>query len=227
MNLLARLEEAMDAAHRGEHERALREYRWLHDYALDHDPAFCGVRLSFALAAWVELAEAYPPARDALLRIRDAKTQQLLQGEGSRATFEDVEAINSYLDDQRATYELFRQLREVEPRVADASADLAWESAAAFGDFALARACIDDPSTWLRTWTDGLNADIPFIRADARGPFPELEATTSAMFAERVALLLQVLTNVGEADEAVALRTGVLGAIEDQSVRNLVREHLG
>ena len=27
--------------------RALREYRWFHEHALDYDPAYCGVRLSF------------------------------------------------------------------------------------------------------------------------------------------------------------------------------------
>jgi hypothetical protein len=173
------------------------------------------------------LAEAYPPARDVLIQIRDAKTRRLLRGEGGRESFEDVEAINSHLGDQRATYELFRQLREVQPGVADACADLAWETAAAFDDFGLARTCIDDPSTRVRAWTDELTETISFIRAEVPGPSAELEDTTSAMFAERVALLLRVLTNVGEPAEAARIRAGVLGAVEDPSVRNLVRNHLG
>jgi hypothetical protein len=217
----------MDAAWRGDHERALREYRWFHEHALEHDLAYCGVRLSFALDAWVRLAQAYSPARDALIQIRDANTRRLLRGEGDRDTFEDVEAINSHLGDQRATYELFRQLREVQPGVADACADLAWETAAAFDDFALARTCIDDPSTRLRAWTDELNESIALIRTEVPGPPPELEDAASAMFAERVDLLLRVLTNVGAPAEAAALRAGVLGAVEDPSVRNLVRNHLG
>jgi hypothetical protein len=217
----------MDAARRGDHERALREYRWFHEHALDHDPAYCGVRLSFALGAWVELAEAYPLARDALIQIRDSKTRRLLRGEGDRGTFDDVVAINSHLGAQRATYELFRQLRGVQPGVADACADLAWETAAAFDDFPLARTCIDDPPARLRAWADELNETISFIRAHFPAPPAELKDTTSAMFAERVALLLRVLTNMGAPGEAAALRARVLGVVEDPSVRNLVRNHLG
>lgn len=227
MDLQARLEAAMDAAQRGDHEHALREYRWFHEHALDHDPAYCGVRLSFALHAWVELADAFPPARAALIQTRDAKTRRLLRGEGDRATFEDVEAINSHLADQRATYHLFRELREVQPGVADSCADLAWETAAAFDDFALARTCIDDPATLLRLWTEELNETVSFIRAEVPRPPAELEATTCEMFGERVVLLLRVLANVGETAEAAALRGGILSAIEDPSARDLVRNHLG
>ena len=217
----------MDAARRGDHERALREYRWFHEHALDYDPAYCGVRLSFALAAWVELAEAYPPARDALIQIRDSKTRRLLRGDGDPESFEDVDAINDHLNDQRATYELYRQLREVQPAVADACADLACEIAASFDDFALARACIDDPPARLRAWTGELNETMSLIRAEVPEPPAELVDVTSAMFAERVTLLLRVLTNVGESAEAAALRAGIVGAVEDPSVRTLVRHHLG
>jgi hypothetical protein len=227
MDLQARLEAAMDAAQQGDHEHALREYRWFHEHALDHDPSYCGVRLSFALQAWVELADAYPPARAALIEIRDSNTRRLLRGEGDCATFDDVEAINSHLGDQRATYDLFRQLRDVQPGVADACADLAWETAAAFDDFALARACIHDPAALLRVWTDELNETVSFLRAEIPRPPAELEDTTFEMFAERVVLLLRVLANVGEAAEAAALRGEILSAVEDPSVRDLVRKHLG
>jgi hypothetical protein len=46
-------------------------------------------------------------------------------------------------------------------------------------------------------------------------------------FAERVVLLLRVLANVGETAEAAALRGEILSAVEDSSVRDLVRNHLG
>ena len=226
MNLLAKLEDAMEAARRGEHAHALREYRWLHEHALEHDPAFCGVRVSFALAAWVELGETYPPAREALVEIRDAKSHELLRGGAGREAFEDVEAIDSHLGDHRATYELFRRLREVQPGVAESCADLAWETAAAFDDFALARACIHDPPTQVRAWTEELNEDVSFIRVEMPGPPPQLEDATVETFARRVALLLSVLASVGEGARAAALRADVLGAIEEPSVREQVRDLL-
>jgi hypothetical protein len=226
MDLQARLEAAIDSAQRGEYERALQEYRWFHEHALDDGPGYYGVRLSFALSAWIELGEAYPPARAALIGIRDAKVQRLHRGEGDPEIFHDVEAINSHLGDQRATYELFRHLRAVQPAIADACAHMAWETAAAFDDFVLARACIDDPSAELRAWAEWLNENISFMQAEVPEPRAELEEEAAAMFAERVALLLRVLSNVGESAEAAALRAKLPDAVEDPSIRNLIRTYL-
>jgi hypothetical protein len=226
VNPQARLEAAMNAARQGDYEGALREHLWFHEHALEHDPAYYGVRLSFALGAWARLAKAHPPARDALIQVRDATARRLLRGEGGLRAFDEVEAINSELGDRRATYELFRQLREMQPGVADACADLAWETAADFDDFVLARACVGDPSERLRAWADELNEDISLIRAELPGSRAELEDEFITTFAERVALLLRVLAGIGEAAGAPVLRAKVLDAVEDPAVRDLVQNHL-
>jgi hypothetical protein len=75
MNPQIRLQNAFTAAGEGRHEEALREYIWFHDHALELEPALYGVRLSFALAYWVELAQDYPAARTALEGIRDRTVQ--------------------------------------------------------------------------------------------------------------------------------------------------------
>ena len=41
------------AALEGRHEDALRDFAWFHEHALEHDMAYYGVRLSFALGYWM------------------------------------------------------------------------------------------------------------------------------------------------------------------------------
>jgi membrane associated rhomboid family serine protease len=56
------LHEADEDAQAKRYERALAKYSWFHRNALKYQPAARGVRLSFAHAAWFELAQVYPPA---------------------------------------------------------------------------------------------------------------------------------------------------------------------
>src|SRR4051794_4253621 len=60
------LDSAVDDTRSGSHADALAKFLWFHHNALRHDQAFGGVRLSFALSYWLELAGAYPPARPLL-----------------------------------------------------------------------------------------------------------------------------------------------------------------
>ena len=98
-----RLDRARGAARSGDYEFALREYIWFHDHALEERPSLYGVRLSYALADWIELGENYPPALRALENIADRKTADLLAGAGDRGTFHDVVSINEYLARERNT----------------------------------------------------------------------------------------------------------------------------
>lgn len=60
MTASERLKVARAATREGNHETALRELIWFHDHSLEEDPALCGVRLSFALSYWMEVAQVYP-----------------------------------------------------------------------------------------------------------------------------------------------------------------------
>ncbi len=68
---LQTLRDARDAARRGAHAEALEKYLWFHHHALEHRPSLTGVRLSYAISEWVELGNAYPPAREALESIQN------------------------------------------------------------------------------------------------------------------------------------------------------------
>jgi len=60
------LDSARDNARNGRHAEALEDFIWFHDNALKHAPNLRGVRSSFALLYWHDLARGYPPAGAAL-----------------------------------------------------------------------------------------------------------------------------------------------------------------
>ena len=86
---------------------ALAKHLWFHGEALQVDPAFGGVRLSFALSHWANLASKYEPAMVALRRARDAAEADVREGLSPRQAFAEFAAINRELDEDQRTRELF------------------------------------------------------------------------------------------------------------------------
>jgi hypothetical protein len=86
---------------------ALAKHLWFHSEVLGIDPAFRGVRLSYALADWATLALKYEPAMTALLKARDAAENDVKEGRGARQAFADFAAINRELGEEPKTRDLF------------------------------------------------------------------------------------------------------------------------
>ena len=112
------LEAAEDFADAGKYAEALERHEWYHRNALRIDPAQSGVRLSFALSSWKELADQYPPALASLKAIRDANIEDLLAGKGEADTFHDVACIDTKLGEEAATVTLFKALDARQPAFA-------------------------------------------------------------------------------------------------------------
>lgn len=226
MDPRARLQRGLESAAAGRYEDALRDYIWFHENALEHEPSLYGVRLSFALWYWIELANEYPEARRALKRIRDEKTARLLNGDTSRDLFHDVESINERLENEEATYELFTALEKANPDFADICADLAMPAIVKAGDFEMARRYTPSPGDALRRYSETLNLDIEALERESPSKAPRLEAYVQ-IYVRRVHLLLEILRGNNENPEADALLVRALELVELPSVRDAVREGLG
>jgi hypothetical protein len=221
MDVRERYQQAQEAAREGRHEEALGEYLWFHEHALEHEPAMYGVRLSFALAAWIELGQIYPKALAALKEIRDRKTMQLASGGGDRELFHDVDSINEYLEDEKGTYELFLKLQSTSPALAQECAGLAIPALVKAKDFRLARTFIDDPAAKIQKWSTVLNEDIADLAKEPPRDAPVQEAYVH-IYAERVGLLLAVLNGVGEREQAESFKEIALASVESTPVREAV-----
>ncbi len=221
MNLHERLMAAYLAAREGRHEEALDEYIWFHENALKMDPAFRGVRLSFALTYWLELGSQYPKAMDALTTIRDHKTQLLSEGVQDRDLFQDVVALNESLGRTSETHLLFKNLAMLHPEFATACARLAIPAILKAGDFELARRFLVDPQATIDRLSASFNEDIEFARDE------QSEDTSKAMFdafvtnhSEHIAQVLTVLSETGDSRMAAVLREKAIQSVCDTSARD-------
>jgi hypothetical protein len=221
MNAKERYKNAQEAAREGRYEEALREHIWFHDNALAEQPSLYGVRLSYALADWVELGKVYRPALVALRAVRDEKSAKLQNGDGDRALFHDVRAINESLTEHESTYRLFVQLMKANPPMAKECADLAIPSIVHAKDFDLARTFIDNPEGAVRNWSRLLNEDVADLAKEPPRKAPVQEAYVH-YYVERVRILLAVLVGVGDLTLAESIRQTDVTSIESDSVRDAV-----
>jgi hypothetical protein len=221
MDVRERYQQAQEAAREGRHEEALREYLWFHEHVLEHEPSMYGVRLSFALAAWIQLGQSYPKALVALKEMRDRKTLQLASGGGDRELFHDVESINEYLEEEKATYELFLKLQTSNPTLARECAGLAMPALVKAKDFRLARTFIDDPAVKIQKWSTVLNEDIADLANEPPRDAPVQDAYVH-IYAERVGLLLAVLNGIGEREQAESFKKMALASVVSAPVREAV-----
>ncbi len=225
MNAHDRLHAAQAAAREGRHAAALREYVWFHDNALKEEPALYGVRLSFALAYWMDLAESYPEARRKLEEIRDRKTATLAAGKGDHALFHDVTSINRSLDEETETYRLFKKLLVSAPLNATAWGDLAREAIVKAGDFKLAAKYSDHPEDALLRYSASLNADVARPVADPTQRRRRLDAFAH-IYADRVGMRIAILKGLGKIEDAEACRDWAIALVDSKPVRNSVRDLL-
>jgi len=219
-----RLEKGRSAAREGRFEEALVEYIWFHDHALEFMPALRGVRLSFAIASWLELAKEYPPAMATLLEIRDRKAAALLSGDSSAGLFKDVESINGYLKQENRTYELFAKLDEKFPDLAQKCFASAVPSIVKCSDFKLGRRYIANPEASVTRFLTEFNSQIEDMRD---GPHREMTLDAFVhIFAEKVQVLLAILIGCGEIELAGRIQQTAVEGNTNAEVRSKVKEIL-
>ncbi len=139
------LEEAKKLTESGEYEDALQHFLWYWNHALEYDSGQTGVRLSFALADWVELGRRYPKARTALVAIRDHDTREFNEGRGYFALFSEVAALNHYLQSESDTLDIFRDFRGNDTELANQCFPLVEGQLVGNRDYATCMEYIPDP----------------------------------------------------------------------------------
>jgi len=111
------LQSAVDNTRKGLYSQALTKHLWYHHNALKFCRGQGGVRHSFALSYWLELAEAYPPAMDAFVFIRDETEIAFLKSPDFEL-FHDLASLNERLGDELRTANLFAEVAEEDHEMA-------------------------------------------------------------------------------------------------------------
>ncbi|QDS99375.1 hypothetical protein [Adhaeretor mobilis] len=108
------LNEAREDVRARRYAEALAKHKWFHENALDFQQSLYGVRLSFALSDWRELADKYEPALVALRETRDKARKLVLTKDKTVNTrfhyFHDFESINEKLNESKETVLLFQAI---------------------------------------------------------------------------------------------------------------------
>ena len=193
------LNEAQADTMAGRYDEALAKHVWFHRNALKIDPAFYGVRLSFALSYWKELGIVYPPAKAKLIEIRDEAGGKATSGENIRESFHEFQSINSTLGDDKRTVALFSSLDKDYPKAAGKVFDVARPALIKAGEIKLCSKYLDAKTEYPRLVE--MYRQMMSLRADPQ--FGERHTEFAQQrFSNEVATLVALLVLSERKDEA-------------------------
>jgi hypothetical protein len=216
------LQEAKRLTDAGSYEEALQRHIWYHNHALEIQPSQVGVRLSFALSYWMELAQRYPKAKEALNEILNRGTQAFSNGEGSFALFMEVNAINRQLGRQKETLALFESIQSQDLKLARQCYGVVEDLLVEKGDYALCESFIQDfqkrfetlRAQWQRTLSDrNQNANRASLREHAQRTF--IKDTRK---------LVEILVGVSRNTEAEAIRKQAVALLDVPELRSALTD---
>ena len=212
------LDSTRKMAMRGEYQKALDRYLWFHNHILEHDSAMRGVRLSFALSYWKELGESYPPAMTALKEDRDRKTEQIILQGNLKQFFEDVVAINSTLNENNKTIELFEIISSKYPLFATEVVRYALEDLLAAKRYDLIKKNVID-----------LMEHYNRIESIYRGSFEEIGNSDQSLksfmeksFVDKVVELILYSVAIDDKINATKIQTKALVLVNDNRIKKAI-----
>ncbi len=189
------------------HAQALEGFEWFHANALRCEEALYGVRLSFALSDWRELADVYPPALDALRRTRNETLDAFLdplRKDDAFHLFHDFVSLNEELGDEAWTAEVFRRLDATDPVVAGRVFQVAQPALVRAKEYAVCGRYIEPQEDWqsirqayeldLRIVKERLGERSATARPGQRDPFEDFAQES---FQNRSAMLVALLVKNG------------------------------
>lgn len=205
----------------GRHPRALAKLLWFHRQVLEIDPAFTGVRLSYALDSWGELAAIYPPARLEMQKTRDDAEREVRSGGKLRTAFSDFRALNEVLDYTEKTLELFVWLHEEAPAQAKQAFDLARAALIQFGQIDLCGVYLDDDCVF-QARVRGFQQNMRMAEDPRFGE--EMREFGENYFSNQTATLVALLVLNGRGEEGASIAAEALELLDDPGFRELLDE---
>ena len=192
------LQEAQADTAAGRYQQALAKHIWYRNNAVRYDPGQVGVRDSFALSDWGELAEKYPPALKKLKAIRDDAAKRLRAPDGGAqavgAAFITVVSIDNGLKENGKNVELFKWLDTHNPAAAKRVYPAEEKDLIEAGEYTLCGRYMDADRSYERI------LDM-YNRTKSMGG-EQLQQFAVKSFSNESARLVAVLAIDGRADEA-------------------------
>ena len=209
---------------RGEFEESMRRHLWYHENAEKLVPGLSAVRRSFALSDWVELGRRYPKARQALVEVRDHKTHEISEGRGYFDLFTDVASINGYLQADRATCALFKQLQKADAALASQCYFAAEDALVKEREYAVCLEYIPNAQAkfeqLLQVWK--LDRQNESKRPPLKGSTPPPNADSRLV--TKIRQLIEILVGAGRKTEAQRILEQALDLVADPRLQSAVAD---
>lgn len=218
--------EAQADASAGRYKDAQAKFIWYRDNALKYEPSQVGVRDSFALMFWCQMADKYPPAMKKLKAIRMGAENELHKGTSPKPAQTDfiiALSIDQGLHDNADSLALFKWLDTHQTEVARKVYSLMEMQLIRAGEYALCDRYIDADQSYtgmLRMYKMQLkNAQNP--RVAASRPMVEFPAK---FFSNQVATLVALLAINNHPDEANRIADKALQELQTPEFTALLAE---
>jgi serine/threonine protein kinase len=211
------LGDAKDFMSKGAYEEALQRHIWYHNHALEIDSAHSAVRLSFALSDWMELARRYPKAKQALVEIRDNKTRAIAEGRGYSEMVQEVQAINHELQDDDATYALFKTIRGKDPKLAAQSYFYLEPLLVSKGEYQWCLSHMGDPQRRFDLIRQGF--DMSWSPPDASAM---IKKSAEDRFVGQTCQLIEILVATDHKADAEGIRDQAVAVLDDPRLKSAV-----
>jgi hypothetical protein len=196
------LNEAQADTVAGRYPEAQAKFVWFRNNAVHYEPGMVGVRDSFALTYWAQLAEKYPPAMRQLQSIRDAAIA-VVHGVGTdeQTAIADcftITGINDGLKAKSKNVELFKWLDSHKPVVARQVFTLAEPDLIAAEEYTLCGRYMDANHSYEQIL--GMYSRMKEMPTNSRTP--QLRVMADKIFSTKSATLVAVLAINNRPDEA-------------------------
>jgi hypothetical protein len=109
-------QEAIKDAKQGHYQASLEKILWCWEHGLRSQPSWSGVRRSFLLADWLDLADSYPAAREKLSSIRDDLQQRVLSKNQLRVSVDDFADLTSLYRVMREEHRSIEDYERLDPQ---------------------------------------------------------------------------------------------------------------
>ena len=200
----------------------------------------------------MELGQRYPKAKQALIEIRDRNTRAFAEGRGYFGLFMDVSSINDYLQEDAATYRLFKSLQKTNPALARQCYHVAADVLVENREYALCRGYIGDVATafaglrqnweWHKKHEERTAQDREEHKKRMEKSLVEMRQKNPALtapgpinppdppsygdnsFVKKTRQLIEILVGVGDKAEAEKVRDQAVALLDDPRLKSAVAD---
>jgi len=217
------LEEARKLAEDGKYEEALQKHIWFHEES-KKSPGMGGVRLSFALYSWIKLSEKYPPAKRALVDIRDKNEKALLDGTGDFSNFHDLSAINKHLKEEDKTYKSFKALHDKYPKIARRCYQIAKDLLVDNKEYQICGKYIIDPIMEYEKIRYMRELNLSRMRTNSKRSTPRMRQYTDDLFIKNTCQLIEILIGLKKKPEAEEIQKKALRYFDHDKIKRAIKD---